>query len=71
MLMTRQGELHTMGVARTLALSKKDPCGNAIDEIRPFLAASRPGALLGWSQEIADGIQNNFPGMVQMVDAQG
>jgi hypothetical protein len=71
MLMTRYGELHTMGIARTLALSKKDPCGAAIEEVRPFLAASRPGALLGWTKEIADGMQNNFAGMVQMVDARG
>jgi hypothetical protein len=70
-LVDRNGETHVMGMSRTLAFSKKDPCGDAINEVRPFLATTRPGALLGWTDEIANGIQNNFAGMVQMVDSQG
>lgn len=68
-LVTRNGNTLTLGSKTTMALSKKDPCGDAIQEIMPVFAQTRSGILYGYSDEIANAVQNNFAGVVQTVDA--
>lgn len=67
-LMTRTGEVHTLGSKTTMALSKKDITGDAINLIAPVLSQKRPGIFFGYSDELANAVQQNFQSVVNAVD---
>lgn len=67
-LVTRTGEVHTLGSKITLALSKKDITGDAINQIAPVLSQKRPGIFFGYSDELANAVKQNFQSVVNAVD---
>lgn len=69
LLMDRLGETHTLGMRTTGGFSKKTPCDDAMRQLVQIIGQQRRGMLIGWSQQIAEAVKNNFFGVVQSVDA--
>lgn len=67
-IMTRDGEVHQIGMVTTAALSKKDICGTAIEQIRNVIYPYRKGIIYGYTDEIRNYIYSNVQEAARMVD---
>lgn len=67
-LMTRTGETYVLGQKSTNPFTKKDITGDIINQIAPILSRTRPGILFGYSDEIANAVQQNLQSVVNAVD---
>ncbi len=67
-VLTRSGETYLLGQVTTAAFTRKNPCGDAIGQIRELLTPYRKGIIYGWSEEAAEFIRSRFQEAVQMVD---
>ncbi len=67
-LVTRTGETYVLGQKSTNPFTKKDITGDIINQIAPILSRTRPGILFGYSDEIANAVQQNLQSVVNAVD---
>ena len=68
-LVARDNCSYVMLMTILTAISKKNPCQDAINTIRAKLIGKRPGIIYGYSDEIQKMRTFNFNGLVQYVDA--
>ncbi|MGN0436500.1 MAG: DUF6709 family protein [Wujia sp.] len=69
-ILTRSGQTEILSTITTGGFSKKDPAGDAINEIAQVIKPYYPGIYTNWSEQIANAASNNFAALVQSVDAQ-
>lgn len=67
-LMDRNGRVYTLGEKHTGGFSKKQPCQEAMEKLVNVIWPQRRGLIVGWTEPIAQSINNNFSGIVQAVD---
>lgn len=68
-IMTRDGEVHTLGPVTTGGFSKKDICAEATEQIRNVIYPYRQGIVYGFSDEIQNYFCSNVQEAARMVDA--
>ena len=68
-VMTRSGDTYVLGTVSTPAFTKKDVCGNCVQQIQEILEPYRKGIIYGWSEEIMGLVSRDFQAVVQMMDS--
>lgn len=68
-LLDRNGNYYTLGEKNTGGFSKKKPCDDAMKQVCNVVAPQRRGLIVGWTQQVAEGVKNNFAAVVQSVDS--
>lgn len=67
-VMTRTGSMYILGQKSTNPFTKKDITGDLINQIAPILSRTRPGIFFGYSDQIANAVQQNLQSVVNAVD---
>ncbi|MBQ9326908.1 MAG: hypothetical protein IJ225_00030 [Solobacterium sp.] len=68
-LVARDGISYTLMTTSVMAVSKKDPGPQAINQVREAIGDQYPGVIYGWSQEVQKMRDSNFNALVQYVDS--
>lgn len=69
-LIDRMGNVHQFEPIVTGGFSKKTPAEDIINEIAPMLRSCYPGIYMGWNEQLAAAVENNFASVIASVDAQ-